>query len=435
MKILHFDKLLFALIILFLSACSANRNLAGKAKSILLSKDFARHGNMGISIFDPSSGKYLYRYNEEKYFIPASNMKLFTLYAGLRYLGDSLPGLKILSSDTSLVLYGTGDPTFLHPDFKSQPVFDYLKKTTKSLWYDESRFSTSALGSGWSWDDYSESYLNERSELPVFGNNITFYGAESFLKALPVKAVNSARLNGNERFFTSVKRNFHSNDFVITSSKTGRTILTPFITSLPLSAAILADTLDMNILPLPYKFSGRGYSELLIRSRPTDSLLVPMMHNSDNFFSEQVLQMISVMKFGKFDEQALIDSVVKNDLPGLPQPVRWVDGSGLSRYNLVTANDFIYILNKIINEFGIERLKSILPTGGEGTLRNYYKASTGYIYAKTGTLSNNCSLSGFIITKKNKILLFSVIANNYQGPATPVRRSVEQFLEEIRNTY
>ena len=87
------------------------------------------------------------------------------------------------------------------------------------------------------------------------------------------------------------------------------------------------------------------------------------------------------------------------------------------------------------NEFGWERMKNILPTGGTGTLSSYFKKDSGFIYAKTGTLSNNCALSGYLITQKGKLLIFSVLANNYITGATPVRKAVESFLLEIRKKY
>ena len=59
------------------------------------------------------------------------------------------------------------------------------------------------------------------------------------------------------------------------------------------------------------------------------------------------------------------------------------------------------IIQKMQNEFGVERLKGILPTGGMGTIKNYYKKDSGYIFAKTGTISNNLAFSGFIITNQN----------------------------------
>ncbi|TMI83666.1 MAG: hypothetical protein E6H10_07470 [Bacteroidetes bacterium] len=107
----------------------------------------------------------------------------------------------------------------------------------------------------------------------------------------------------------------------------------------------------------------------------------------------------------------------------------------MSRYNLFSPQDFIFILNKMKNEFGMDRIKNILPTGNEGTLSNYYKPENGYIFAKTGTLSGVVSLSGFLYTKKNKLLIFSILVNNHNSSATAVRRAVEKFVEGLRNKY
>jgi D-alanyl-D-alanine carboxypeptidase/D-alanyl-D-alanine-endopeptidase (penicillin-binding protein 4) len=131
----------------------------------------------------------------------------------------------------------------------------------------------------------------------------------------------------------------------------------------------------------------------------------------------------------------MIDTLLKSDLKDIPQRPRWVDGSGLSRYNLFSPQDFIYILQKLKNEFGLERLKVILPTGGTGTLSTLYKKDSGYIFAKTGTLSNHVALSGFLITKQGKILIFSVLPGNFIGSPTPVRKAIEKFLSNIRQHY
>ena len=80
---------------------------------------------------------------------------------------------------------------------------------------------------------------------------------------------------------------------------------------------------------------------------------------------------------------------LKTDFKNLPQKPRWVDGSGLSRYNLFSPRDFVFILEKMKNDFGMERIKNIFPTGNDGTLTNYYRAEKGYIFAKTGSLSGS----------------------------------------------
>ena len=145
--------------------------------------------------------------------------------------------------------------------------------------------------------------------------------------------------------------------------------------------------------------------------------------------------MLSNEKLGLMNDEKIIDTLLKTDFKDLPQKPRWVDGSGLSRYNLFTPQDFVSILDKMKNEFGMDRIKVIFPTGGEGTLSNYYKADSNYFFAKTGTLSGVVALSGYLFTKKNKLLIFSVLVNNHQASATAVRRVVEKFLQGVRKNF
>jgi D-alanyl-D-alanine carboxypeptidase/D-alanyl-D-alanine-endopeptidase (penicillin-binding protein 4) len=159
------------------------------------------------------------------------------------------------------------------------------------------------------------------------------------------------------------------------------------------------------------------------------------MHRSDNFFAEQSLLMVSQQLFGYMNDKKAIDSILRTDFADLPQRPRWADGSGLSRYNLFSPRDFVKILEKMNTEFGMDRIKVIFPTGGEGTISSYYKKDSGYIYAKTGTLSGVVGFSGFLYTKKGKLLLFSTLVNNHQASATEVRRAIEKFLQGIRDRY
>jgi D-alanyl-D-alanine carboxypeptidase/D-alanyl-D-alanine-endopeptidase (penicillin-binding protein 4) len=198
--------------------------------------------------------------------------------------------------------------------------------------------------------------------------------------------------------------------------------------------SLLCDTLHMNISYGKIQFSSIANLKR-VHSQPTDSLLKPMMHRSDNFFAEQSLLMVSNERLGIMNDEKIIDTLLKTDFKDLPQKPRWVDGSGLSRYNLFSPQDFVTILNKIKNEFGMDRIKNILPTGGEGTISSYYKTESGYLFAKTGTLSGVVAISGFLYTKKNKLLIFSVLVNNHNDSATDVRRAVEKFLQGIRNKY
>ena len=158
--------------IFILSSCSVSKQISKQANNILLNDTAISTGHIGISIYEPATDKYWYNYNADKYFIPASNTKLFTLYAGMKYLGDSLTGLAYQNfSDTAINVSGTGDPTFMHPDFKNQPVLDFLKAQHKTI-YLSGNFKDSALGYGWAWDDYNDNYMVERNAFPIYGNTI-----------------------------------------------------------------------------------------------------------------------------------------------------------------------------------------------------------------------------------------------------------------------
>ncbi len=439
---LHHSIFLVSCSILIFSSCSVSKKISKQANAILINDSAIRSGHIGISIYEPATGKFWYNFNSDKYFIPASNTKLFTLYAGMKYLGDSLAGMNVTEYENRIFLNPTGDPTFLHPDFPSQPVYDFLTSTTRQLWgLENDRVAFKAYGSGWAWDDYNDSYMNERSLMPVFGNNIVFSGTRENFTYFPKKAVNlfdfeTYSIKGTSGYIDKVKRDFFNNNFTLSIDGLKKEkIVVPFITSFELSFKLLSDTLHKNIIPpnaAPPFEKGKPTAYYKIYSRPSDSLFKPMMHNSDNFFAEQTLLMVSNEKIGYMSDRDIIDSLLQKDLKDILQKPRWVDGSGLSRYNLFTPFSFIYILNKMKNEFGLDRLKMILPTGGEGSLKNYFIKDSSNIFAKTGTIGNNAALSGFLITNKGKLLIFSVLVNNYPGGSTPVRRAVEHFINGIR---
>ena len=121
----------------------------------------------------------LYSHNAEKYFVPASNMKLFTFYTAQKLLGDSVPGIMYSIKNDSLIFSGTGDPSFLNPNLPESPVFEFLKNTEKKLFYQPAVTSEEGLGPGWAWDDYNYAFSAERSEFPIFGNLASFRFSET----------------------------------------------------------------------------------------------------------------------------------------------------------------------------------------------------------------------------------------------------------------
>jgi hypothetical protein len=172
---------------LMLVACSSTKQLAKPAnpietlahQTIFSDSNFAP-AHVGISIFDPTKNEYLYNYQGDKYFVPASNTKLLTCYAAMKYLGDSLVGLRYQNfSDTAINIFPTGDPTFLHDDYKNQQVLNFLKNEKRKIYlsntssYQNRENQFNSLGRGWAWDDYESSYMAERNAFPIHGNVVS----------------------------------------------------------------------------------------------------------------------------------------------------------------------------------------------------------------------------------------------------------------------
>ena len=425
-----------------LYSCKLTGQITQKQINVFLNDTAVHSGHVGISIYEPATQKYLYNYNAEKNFTPSSNVKLFTLYAGMKYLGDSLVGMRYSEDSNNIIIYPSGDPTLLHADFKLQPVVGFLSKLKKTIWSDNWGFKTKPYGNGWAWNDYADDYMVERSQLPVYGNVVSFSGRDISLSIIPdVFNYSYPSIEGlqNNGFVSKVERGFFTNDFSCQFGADKNTkVFVPFITSDTLAFQFLSDTIHKTITPKDFAGVGvldnigKAHKIHTFYSQPTDSLFRPMMHNSDNFFAEQTLLMVSNEKLGYMSDEDIIDTLLKTDLKDLPTKPRWVDGCGLSRYNLFSPKDFVFILEKLKNEFGIERMKRILPTGGQGTLRSYYDNSVGFIYAKTGSMSNNVSLSGYLFTKKNKMLIFSVQINSFSGSGRAGRRAIEKMLQQIR---
>lgn len=443
MKCINLPAIVF---IILLSSCSVHKQLSRSAQTNFHDAPGFQTAHIGISIFEPATGKQWFDYQGDKYFVPASNTKIPTCYIAMKYLGDSLKGIGYRNTDSGFLLFPTADPTLLHNDFPLQRVVSFLKNSLGKLSVTAGAWKEEALGSGWSWNDYDSDYMAERSALPVYGNIVTWTQV-SQPKENPTTPEDTTDVfvfaepdhdwefsfdpNPDSKVFI-VRRGLADNTFTITGGKEKKAERRiPFHTpGMQTAIALLADSVGKKIVLEPGSITSKPAQ--FIYSQSTDSMLKLMMHRSDNFFAEQSLLMVSYERLGLMNDARIIDTILKTDFSELPQRPRWVDGSGLSRYNLFTPRDMVAILDKMQREFGMERLKVIFPTGGEGTIRSYYTADSGYIYGKTGTLSGVVAFSGFLYTKQGKLLIFSTLVNNHQASPIDIRRAVEKFLLEIR---
>ena len=106
-----------SLLALLLLSCATKSKIVSRTTENILNSKFYGSQFTGFVLFDPETKDTLYNQNGSKYFTPASNTKIFTLYTSLKMLPDSLPSLFYHQASDTTYIQGTGDPTFLHPYF------------------------------------------------------------------------------------------------------------------------------------------------------------------------------------------------------------------------------------------------------------------------------------------------------------------------------
>ncbi|MEX2261240.1 MAG: D-alanyl-D-alanine carboxypeptidase/D-alanyl-D-alanine-endopeptidase [Bryobacteraceae bacterium] len=110
----------------------------------------------------------------------------------------------------------------------------------------------------------------------------------------------------------------------------------------------------------------------------------------------------------------------------------WSDGSGLSRLNLVSPRAIVRLLRFVYDGPQRENWLGLMPVGGEdGTLRLRFDGAParGRILAKTGTLSHVSALSGYVMRPAGGPLAFSILVNNYGGPAWAIRAAIDKICD------
>ena len=405
----------------------------------------------GFALYDPSVDSLIYGQNEGRYFTPASNTKLFTFYTGLKMLPDSIRALEYTVRGDSLIFWGTGDPSFLHPEFGNDKVYNFLKNSDKELYFSDSNFDDDLLGPGWSWSDYNYYYQTEKTPLPMYGN-VAWFKMQT-IEQHKVASTDSGLAVSPPYFrqFVNEKSSRETDDPILFREIDGNSIAykpeadtstytleKPFHYTPQLITKMLSDTLGKTVTYL--KAEAKPASTKVMYSIDADTVYKRMLQPSDNFIAEQLL-LVTASELGKpLNSSSVIEKMKAEHLNMLPQEPQWVDGSGLSRYNMFTPRSMIKLLEVIDAEFDDnQNLYKLLPAGGErGTIEGWYAAQDGgepYVFAKTGTLSNNHSLSGYVITESGKKLLFSFMNNHYVSSSSVVKEAMNKVLWYIHKRY
>ena len=417
---------IFCLSLLLLSLNSCKSTRVSKKITKALDTSFYNNQFTGLLVYNPRTKDTIYSYNAEKYFTPASNTKIFTLYTALETLPEQIPAFKYSIVADTITIQGTGDPTFLHPYFNDSTALK-LASHYKRVRVVINNLTDNKFGPGWAWEDYDTYFSPERSSFPIYGNVVSISNQDS-LQSVPNILKKKIQYSS-----TKLRRSFNDNKFFYNSKKND-TIEIPFVIDSLLTFKLWNDILPNKVSITNYH--GEAMKKIAY-SIPSDSLYKRMMQISDNFLAEQMLILSSSTLSDTLNSSKIRNHILNNQLKDLKQKPRWVDGSGLSRYNLFTPISFVQVLSKLYDKIPRERLFNLFPVGGEsGTLKKYYAGKQKpYIYAKSGTLGNNYSLSGYLITNKGETLIFSFMNNHYKKPTVEIKKRMQLVFEWLRDNY
>lgn len=418
--------------------------LTTKAQSILnLNDEFQKSTVLpkhyyGFSLYDVDEQRFVYNHNQDKHFTPASNTKVFTLFASLKLIGDSIPGIAYVERGDSLIFWGTGDPSFLHPRLDNGRVYNFLKNSNKKLFYSSSPTQEPTYRNGWSIEDYEFYYQPELFPFPIYGNVVQFREVDGKLKLFPSYFERDVKQLADITTRYRIHRALENNRFEINELPLPKNYVNekPFRPSDSLLVLLLQDTLKKDVglvhqqLPQDFKIYNSVEKRVVERE---------MMLPSDNFLAEQFNMVASFLKYNSFKTEDLRQYMMDTYYSKLSDTIELRDGSGLSSYNKITPRSMVEVLLQISNEVRDENAKHFLfPAGGlEGTLKNVYPTPGGkaFVWAKTGTINSVHCQSGYIITKKGKRYVFSFLNNNFMGSSSPVRKEMVRIVTHIYENF
>jgi len=445
------------------------------------------NAHWGILVVDPERGDTLYSHNAGKLFMPASNQKLVTGSVALTLLGpdyqfrtayaarDPVEG-GVLRGD--LLVIGRGDPSM--SDHMRGDVMQTLRAVPDSLRAHEIRYVSGRLlragdafpdawhGFGWAWDDFDFAYSAGVDEL--FFNEGMFQvtlragqreGARVSISVRPdigypslrasvatVRRPDSAlALDGAVRaprlHSPSASMDSATNVATITGEMYPNDSLTidvayrdPGLAYLYAIRKALTDqavTVEGGIDPRPPRDSAAPLDTLFVmKSPPLRDILPALEKPSQNQIAEVLLKTLGLERSGV----GTADSgraVIERQLAAwgiAPTSFAVRDGSGLSRHDYIAPDAIVRVLDAMRKTQNFAVFRDALPLAGvDGTIANRMRgtAAAGNVHAKTGFVDKARSLSGYVTTANGRVLIFSLLCNNW----TTTSRDVDQVADAI----
>ena len=446
----------------------------GARADALLGAGPASKGEWGLLVTDAESGEILYEQNADKYFVPASNMKLFSTALALAKLGPdfrfhttletrgAISNEGVLSGDVALV--GRGDPNLsnrrfpyqLKEEFDGPPekvlaeladalVAKGVKEISGDAIGDDSYFPRERYPNGWEIDDMVWEYGAAISSIVVDDNTVTLTLTPGEQAGSPVQALlspatpdftvenNVVTSAGEVKWDLTLKREPGAKLVVVKGTLPAKGTPRKLVLAIEEPAQHAAATLQRLLEARGVKVGGAAkarHEQAEVPGDPTvlaEHVSVPLGDSvklvnkiSQNLHTEMLLRTVARQN-GTWNTP---DDLMKTPAEfyaaaGIaPGDVIQTDASGLSRHDLVTPRAIVTLLSFAQKQTWFVPYYESLPVAGvDGTLEDRMKntPAAGRIHAKTGSVEHVRTISGFAETLSGRRLIFSFLSNNQGG--------------------
>lgn len=448
-------KKLFNILITLLLITTTQAKTYSAAIDKTIAQSEINKGAVSVSVKDTETGKVVYKLNDTQPTMPASTLKLITLGASLDTLGDNYEFSTKLYKTTNNDLYLKlgADPFLTSAGLNSlmeKAVKDKKITSPKIIYVDDYIFDKTEWGEGWQWDDdlnplmpKFSSYNIDKNLLSIIispttsGSPAQIYTSKfypiTFMNLVTTGNENNIELNRNNSIAPNILNVAGTINKQITQEIPINNPKRYFI--LRLEDAIKSAKMDYyGSFPQKKTPSTNVYLVAEVK-HPISQAIKAILMDSNNFVAETVFKLAGakfVNNTGSLQHsQEMLDAYFKKI--GIdPKDIKIVDGSGVSKNNIITTD---FMTDYLVKQSKNEVLKNSMPTAGEGTLKNRMLYFKDNIKAKTGTLSDVSGIAGYITSRSGKNYAFDIMINDPKTKSNDKKSLEEYIIRDIYTSY
>lgn len=440
--------ILFVVMFLNLGLISYSKPFENPVKSAINEADISSSALIGVSFKEVDTGKVKFQMNSTAPMSAASVQKLVTVIPAINTLGaDYKFNTTLYRKGDNLYLKLSADPYLTSKDLKNMFASLNMKKVD-NFYIDETVLDNVEWGEGWQWDNDLNYLMPKFSSYNLDKNLITInlfrtkenspveIGTNVFY---PLTFMNNA-ITGKKNSVTLEKYNYISPDIITVKGEINKDTDITIPVNYPKRYFILRLEDAMRNKKVPF------YSNVKFASVPKDAVVVAqvshtlndavnsILKQSDNMVAETVFKLAGGKYINGSGTEAKAERMFEAYYLGKgidTTKVKIVDGSGVSKNNLLTAD---FITEVLVKDYTSKNaIKNFMAEPSqEGTLANRMMYFQNNLKAKTGTLTNVSALAGYITAESGKTYAFAILTNDPKSKSAD-KKAFEEYV--LRKAY